>query len=135
MKTTTRICHRSKRAFTLIELRVVIAILGLLMAMVTSGGSAIIIKRRTAVATVQLTRLVSAIEEYKLHFGQYPPANPRQNIISNAHHTSLFYELTGAQLRGAAFESPAYQVGTLLSSDVLMNAFGLPRLRSPTLKT
>lgn len=128
MKITTRICHRSKRAFALIELLVVIAILGLLMAMISGVSSAIISKRRTAVATTQLPRLVSAIEEYKLHYGQYPPANPRRNTISNAHHTSLFYELTGTQLRGAAFESPAYQVGTRLSSNVLMNAFGLPGL-------
>ena len=80
-------------AFSLIEMLVVIAIIGLLAAMVVGGASHF---RETSVrARVQteLNQVVSAIESYHKKYGFYP-----QDNANNPAYNPLYYELTASPL-------------------------------------
>jgi prepilin-type N-terminal cleavage/methylation domain-containing protein len=80
----------SRRAFTLIEMLVVIAIIGLLAAMIVGGASHV---RETSVRNrvrAEMNQVVTAIESYHKKFGFYPPDNP-----NNPASPPLYYELTG----------------------------------------
>lgn len=66
---------RLKRAFTLVEMLVVIAIIGILAALVTPAlYQAMWSARQTKIKT-ELDQLVSAVEAFKAKYGSYPPAN------------------------------------------------------------
>jgi len=90
----------ARNAFSLIEMLVVIAIIGLLAAMVVGGASHF---RETSVrARVQteLNQVVSAIESYHKKYGFYPQGNGNNSSPEPAK-VPLYYELTGADA-GAA---------------------------------
>lgn len=78
------------RAFTLIEMLVVISIIAILATMVVGINKAATQKRIHSRVKVELTQLETVIESYKTTKGHYPPDNPN-GPITNA----LFYELTG----------------------------------------
>lgn len=85
-----------RAAFSLIEMLVVIAVIGLLAALVIGGASHF---RETAVrAKVQteLNQVATAIESYHKKYGFYPHAKTN-NPASNP----LYYELTATALDGA----------------------------------
>jgi prepilin-type N-terminal cleavage/methylation domain-containing protein len=89
---------KANAAFTLIELLVVIVIIGILAALVTglAGGAS----RKNKVSRVQsdLSRLVTAIEDYKAALGSYPPDNVViQNGIAQVRPAGLYYELLGTE--------------------------------------
>src|SRR5262249_667149 len=90
---------RGRRAFTLIELLSVIAIVGLLAGLVLGVLPAVShhIKRNGLKA--QLAALQTAIDRYHSQKGYYPPDNP-----SSADLPPLFYELTGTLYNEAAQE-------------------------------
>ena len=105
------------RAFTLIEMLVVMAII-VVLAGLTIGGFGVI-KKKTRIARVQgeLARLETAIESYKQSLGFYPP----DNALSPAA-PSLFYELSGTVIVG-----PNYQTldGTeTISTNLILQYFG-----------
>ena len=87
---------KTRRAFTLIEMLVVIAIIGILAALIVgglsrSGG----LKVRSRVKT-ELAGLEAAIGSYYKKHGFYPPGNENRlngNVI-NTGTNQLFYELT-----------------------------------------
>ena len=94
----------SRSAFSLIEMLVVIAIIGLLAALVVGGASHF---RETSVrARVQteLNQVVSAIESYHKKYGFYPQSNGASS--PDPVKAPLYYELTGTEATapiGAAF--------------------------------
>jgi len=63
----------NRKAFTLVELLVVIVIIGMLAAMVS--GAAVMARRRAKIAVVALEvkQLEMACQSYKEKFGEYPP--------------------------------------------------------------
>jgi prepilin-type N-terminal cleavage/methylation domain-containing protein len=105
--------------FTLIEMLVVIAIIGVLAALIINGGPAATEKRVRSRVKVEMTALENAIDSYKQKQGFYPPDNPA-NSASN----SLFYELVGTVKEGAAdkFDSPLGQAP--LDSATINSYFG-----------
>jgi len=115
--------HREigRTAFTLIEMLVVIAIIGLLSALLLNLiPRAGVLKTRGRV-TAELNQLVTVIEGYKEKRGHYPPDHlglPSTN--------SLYYELVGTSLNtgNSTFTTLAGD-NSILASDV-MAAFGVP---------
>ncbi|MDR1964635.1 MAG: type II secretion system GspH family protein [Planctomycetaceae bacterium] len=65
--------RRISRAFTLVELLVVIVIIGILSSLVTVGVmSAVQAAKRAKIAT-EMNQITLALESYKNKFGEYPP--------------------------------------------------------------
>jgi prepilin-type N-terminal cleavage/methylation domain-containing protein len=90
MKPNRQFLRPRRRAFTLVELLVVMAVIAALAAIlfpvfgnIKKGGA---LKRTRA----QLAKVVMAIEAYKAQHGHYPPDNPDNPAVN-----PLFYELAG----------------------------------------
>jgi general secretion pathway protein G len=68
-----RIIRRSARGFTLLEMMVVLLIIGLLMsvAVINIVGRGDDARRATTVQSMNV--IVSALKQYQLQFGDYPP--------------------------------------------------------------
>lgn len=95
MKKTGQLFQRRVAAFTLIELIVVVAIIGLLAAMVLPIVGAVNAKKQISVAQTQLKGIETAIEGYKTKLGFYPPNNTN-NVAVN----QLYFELMGTTNNG-----------------------------------
>jgi len=85
------------RAFTLIELLVIIAIMGVLAALLFPVVGAV--KKRQYIYNTQaeMAKLETAIDRYKAAYGFYPPSptNPPTAGNSSTLYNQLFYELEG----------------------------------------
>ncbi|HZQ47487.1 MAG TPA: type II secretion system protein [Verrucomicrobiae bacterium] len=81
---------RPRAGFTLIEMLVVIAIIGILAALIVGGAGYAISKGRQSRVQAERDALVTYIQSYKKAKGFYPPDN-----TNNTAQASLFYELTG----------------------------------------
>jgi prepilin-type N-terminal cleavage/methylation domain-containing protein len=88
-----------KRAFTLIELLIVIAIIAILAAMIIPITSAVKRVKLRSRTEKELRQVETAIELYKTKHGFYPPDNPGATDSVNP----LFYELTGTTNNGSIF--------------------------------
>jgi prepilin-type N-terminal cleavage/methylation domain-containing protein len=95
MKKNGHLHQHREAAFTLIELIVVIAIIGLIAAMVLPIAGAVNAKKQIAVAQTQLAAIEGAIQDYKTARGFYPPDNPN-NPVTN----QLYFELMGTTNNG-----------------------------------
>jgi prepilin-type N-terminal cleavage/methylation domain-containing protein len=85
-----------RRAFSLIELLVVIGVIALIAAMVLGLLPAVTEKRTRARVQAELSALVMAIESYKEKHGFYPPDGVRSGQPeTNIAQPPLFYELVG----------------------------------------
>ena len=85
--------HRGRvkvTAFTMIELLVVVAIIGILAALVVSGVGRAVRAGKESRLRADLNLLVTAIEQYQSALGSYPPDNQ-----GNPAQSPLYYELTG----------------------------------------
>lgn len=85
-----------RKAFTLLELLVVISIIGVLAGFVVGLAPVAGAKMRTARVQSQLEALTTSIEQYKLRFGVYPPDN--YNAVTGVTDPALnplYYELSG----------------------------------------
>ncbi len=92
---TTHHAPRSARAFTLVELLVVMAVIGLLAALTFPAVQGARIAMLRARAKSELMQLETAIERYKDKLGHYPPdcrlgGNPDPYAVNQ-----LYYELLG----------------------------------------
>lgn len=95
---TSRGCLRSflvgnakpAAAFTLVEMLIVIAVIGILASLIMPIGRAVKIKQRISVAQAELSQLQTAIGAYKEKLGFYPPDNPGDPIFN-----LLYFELKG----------------------------------------
>ena len=62
-----------RNGFTLTELLIVIAIIGMLAALVTVAASAAMSAAKRSAIRMQLSQLDMALEQYRQEFGEYPP--------------------------------------------------------------
>src|ERR1700744_5417358 len=85
---------RAQRAFTPIELLVVVAIIATLAAMTIAGLHYVSISNKVSTATGELKDIESAIQNYHAAYGVYPPGNAANTDIG-ALTNQLYYELTG----------------------------------------
>lgn len=67
-----RIMRRKKRGFTLVELVVVIAVMGILISLVFTAGSYVFGEQETKVARMHINVIRLALDEFKLREGDYP---------------------------------------------------------------
>jgi prepilin-type N-terminal cleavage/methylation domain-containing protein len=96
------------RAFTLIELLLVIAIIG-----VIAGFTLVVLKPVKAaqykkVATAEMNHLETALENYKAKYGAYPPGNQNAlgvyaSPLDRSQFSQLYYELAGTTIIGNNF--------------------------------
>jgi prepilin-type N-terminal cleavage/methylation domain-containing protein len=121
--------QRSSRAFTLIEMLVVIAIIGILAALILVAGPAAIRKMRFARVEGEKEALITIIEKYKARKNFYPPDNTNLDAVLNP----LYYELGGAkQLPNGNFVSLSQEnltpgsVANLFGRDGFINSSGDP---------
>ena len=86
-------------AFTLIELLVVISIIALLAGLIVGLARSAGQSNKRSRIQAELNQVITAIDAYKAHWGQYPPDNvmPSSRIV-NPVTNQLFYELTGVLL-------------------------------------
>ncbi|MBM3828999.1 MAG: type II secretion system protein [Verrucomicrobia bacterium] len=108
------------RAFTLIELLMVISIIGIIASLTVVGLAAARGKKEEAAIKTQLAKLVLAIESYKKQYGAYPPDNPIM-ASNNPAWNPLAYELGGVRRSGANFTSeldPAHTIRTAGPNEV-----------------
>jgi prepilin-type N-terminal cleavage/methylation domain-containing protein len=92
--------------FTLIELLTVIAIIGILAALVVSLAGVSVRKMRESRVKAELSQLETAIDAFKADKGFYPPdnhdpANPHATV--NSVMNQLYYELIGTVLTNNQF--------------------------------
>jgi prepilin-type N-terminal cleavage/methylation domain-containing protein len=119
-------CAASRRAFTLIELLTVIAVIGILAALLFPAFSTV--KRHALInhATAEMGQLETAIDRYKAAYGFYPPSST--NTINSVPISQLYYELEGITNTGTA-ASPQYQTLDLnpmmLNTNQVIAAFGV----------
>ena len=102
MKKTGLLHPRTRAtAFTLIELIVVIAIIGILASLVLPVVGAVNKKKQISLAQTQLKDIESAIDGYKTKLGFYPPDNTN-NFAQN----QLYFELLGTINDGVGKPAP-----------------------------
>lgn len=97
-RTHLRSIARTGRAFTLIELLIVISIIAILAGLVLTVNGAATRSRIKARARTELALLQMAIEDYKSKLGHYPPDNPGLPSTNQ-----LYFELLGSTNTGNGF--------------------------------
>lgn len=89
----------TRRAFTLIELLMVIGIIGVLAGMILVGGNAFIKKGKLNRTKAELSQLEAAIDNYKTFKGVYPPDGKLSAAVG-----PLYYELMGTAPTSTGYE-------------------------------
>jgi len=91
-------------AFTLIEVLVVIAVIGIIAALILPAAGGIKASMMRKKAQSELSQVVLAIEAYKDKYGHYPPdvpaASPKWPWVNQ-----LYYELMGTKLVNGEIET------------------------------
>jgi prepilin-type N-terminal cleavage/methylation domain-containing protein len=113
--------RRGQRAFTLIEMLVVIAVMALLATMIVGVGIRAAEARKIKRVEAESHKLITAIEAYQHKRGSYPPDNglvvkdgpDREHSATN----QLFYELTGPTYDANANLYTAFDTSVINSND------------------
>lgn len=106
-----------RRAFTLVELLVVIAVISLIAAMMFPTIRAVNRSKLLARARGELAELESCIESYKTSLGIYPPDNRNPGL------NQLYYELAGTVYSNGMFTTKD-NGSQSLSPIMIMTIFG-----------
>lgn len=96
MKTLFARRLRSNKAFTLIEVLVVIAVIGIIAALILPAAGGIKASMMRKKAQSELSQVVLAIEAYKDKYGHYPPDSPKAPDVPRVN--QLYYELLGTKV-------------------------------------
>jgi prepilin-type N-terminal cleavage/methylation domain-containing protein len=123
-----------RHAFTLIEMLVVIAIIGIVAALVVNMNSGAQTAKRNAQVNADKNKLMVMIENYQSKLNFYPPDNgylaanttPFASYDAYAATNPLLYELTGATnnpTNGPAFSIQVFD-GTFILQSTFSNLFG-----------
>ncbi len=102
------------RAFTIIELITVIAVIGILMAILIPTVTGANNSAKRTKTKVQFSQWATAIEGFRQEYGYYPDFTFADGKIDDATKTAEFVEtLTGKKLNGTALVSadPGYKAG------------------------
>jgi prepilin-type N-terminal cleavage/methylation domain-containing protein len=114
--------RRHESAFTLIELIVVIAIIGILAGLIIPVVGVVNARKQISTAQTQLKGIEAAIDGYKTKLGYYPPDNPNNPALNQ-----LYFELLGTTNNGAGNPNPTLwvtmdgsaQIGTSTTPNIL----------------
>jgi len=112
---------RDDRAFSLVEMLTVIAIIAIIAGIVLGVMPGVMHKKTMARVQTELTQLEAAIDYYKQKHGFYPPDNPADSAKPQ-----LFYELIGSRVEkkvGGEYYYPLNDEPRLSSIDI-SNTFG-----------
>jgi len=117
----------SRQAFTLIELLMVIAVIGILAAITFGIGNGVRNAQYRAKVKVELAAITQALEEYKARYGDYPrldsngsyptdQVDPDGNPVeAEAESVMLLYALTGRMKFDPRAADPVYKVDDSLN--------------------
>jgi prepilin-type N-terminal cleavage/methylation domain-containing protein len=83
-----------QNAFTLIELLMVLAVIGILLAITLGVARSVEQGRNTAAANTQMAALAQALEDYRAHYGDYPWLT---NTSETIRRETLYKALIGLQ--------------------------------------
>jgi prepilin-type N-terminal cleavage/methylation domain-containing protein len=75
--------RRARRGFTLVEMLVVIAIIGILAGLITAAAYTALKKARETAITVEFTQMDMALKAYKDKYGEYPPDGTDRTDANN----------------------------------------------------
>lgn len=104
MKTKHSPLTLRRRAFTLVEMLVVMAVIATLAAILFPAFSAFKINAAKKKARAEMVKVVMAIESYKAQLGHYPPDHVVAGGV-NPLINSLYFELSGTTNTGVNFNT------------------------------
>jgi prepilin-type N-terminal cleavage/methylation domain-containing protein len=116
----------SRPAFTLIELLTVIAIMGVIAALIMPVVGAVKKRQYLYNAQAEMEKVATAIDRYKAAYGFYPPDN-QQNPI-NPMINQLYYELVGTTNTVPSPGTPVYRTldgSTTIQAGNVSSTFGV----------
>jgi prepilin-type N-terminal cleavage/methylation domain-containing protein len=93
-----------RRAFTIVELLVVILIIGILVAFLFPAFQGVLARAKKVQAKNDLTQIVTAVNAFYTEYGKYPIATPGADVIygpGGGANNALFNELQGCPTTGA----------------------------------
>lgn len=90
--------HKKNRAFTLIEVLVVISIIAILAGMTLGVGGPMMEKAKRSRTQGEIAAIESALERYKIDNGSYPIAEQYPNLETDGNPQETTYIVTGEAL-------------------------------------
>jgi prepilin-type N-terminal cleavage/methylation domain-containing protein len=112
--------REARPGFTMIEMLVVIAIIGILASLILVLIPAVNERKFRAAAKAQVAAVAQAIQNYRAKKNYYPPDNP-----NNAAQPPLYYELTGAIYDRSKQEYTGIQDGVVIKAADMPGLFGV----------
>ena len=105
MKPNPLLSPSRRRAFTLIELLIVIAIIAILAALLFPVGAKIKNGATIKKAQAELAQVETAINSYKAKYGHFPPDNYPPSNTSEPLTNLLYFELLGTVVKGTEYQT------------------------------
>ena len=120
MKPNPLLSPSRRRAFTLIELLIVIAIIAILAALLFPVGAKIKNGATIKKAQAELLQVETAINSYKAKYGHYPPDGSTGPVIN-----PLYFELAGSKLDPVAKDYVTLDGGARIMIKDVPTVFGV----------